>query len=131
MTRATYSAKPLLRSLVLRPQGVILVRISEDVFEKSAFYFGDSAHRIRRMKVPFRRSAALRQTVQIRHSAKRIRQCSLFIQFRQQILSVVRIKLERIQCGCITPIFYNIWKNERQLINVETRQNRESAKNDW
>ena len=53
-----------------------VIRISEDVFENSAFNFGDSAHRIRRMKVSFRRSAALRQTFQIRHNAKRIRQCS-------------------------------------------------------
>ena len=53
-----------------------VIRISEDVFERSAFNFGDSAHRTRCMKVPFRRSAALRQTFQIRHNAKRIRQCS-------------------------------------------------------
>ena len=52
------------------------IRNSEDVFEKSAINFGDSAHRIRRKKVLFRRSAALRQTFQIRHNAKRIRQCS-------------------------------------------------------
>ena len=52
------------------------IRISEDVFEQSAINIGDSAHRIRRMKVLFRRSAALRQTFQIRHKAKRIRQCS-------------------------------------------------------
>ena len=38
------------------------IRISEDVFEKSAVNFGDSAHRIRRMKVLSRRSAALRKT---------------------------------------------------------------------
>ena len=37
-----------------------VARISADVFELSAFNFGDSAHRIRCMKLPFRRSAALR-----------------------------------------------------------------------
>ena len=49
-----------------------VIRISEDVTEYSAFNFGESAHRFRRMKRQFRQSAALRQTFQIRHNAKRI-----------------------------------------------------------
>ena len=102
-------------------------RISEDIFEKSANNFGDSAHRIRRMKVLFRRSAALRQTFQIRHNAKRIRQCSCNFDNKFWTLSGW-IELERIYSACTTPIFTTFGKTDGNSLTPKPVKTRRAKK---
>ena len=78
----------------------------------------------------FRRSAALRQTFQIRHNVKRIRQCSCNFDYKFWALS--EINLERIYCVCTyVNVAQYLVKRDGNSLTSKSIKTKRAQKNDW